>query len=167
MGIQVSPRAGLSFLCSSHRAENQTWDLMDALEQALLRLVWLEQKRLAQVLAAHGLTISQYLVLASIWQREDGCPMGELAGEMLQSSATMTGIVDRLVRLHLVQREPGASDRRVVVIGLTASGHDLMVRVQCDKRARLEHVLRGLPEDDRYAFLRLIEQYLEASATQY
>ena len=89
--------------------------------------------------------------------------MGELAGEMLQSSATMTGIVDRLVRLRLVQREPRATDRRVVIIGLTDSGRGLMSRVQHDKRARLEQILLRLPQEDRCTFLRLIEEYLEAS----
>ena len=164
MGIQEYPRTRLSFLCSSHTMADETADPIDALEHALLRLAWLEQKRLAQTLAAHGLTVPQYLVLASVWQREDGCPMGELAGEMLQSSATMTGIVDRLVRLRLVQREPGSTDRRVVVIGLTESGKGLMSLVERDKRARLEHILARLPVGDRYTFLQLIEAYLEASS---
>ncbi len=164
MSVQAGAHTRLSFLCSSQAGENQSGDAVNALEHALLRLVWLEQKRLAQTLAPHGLTVSQYLVLASIWQREDGSPMGELAGEMMQSSATMTGIVDRLVRLRLVQRWSGPSDRRVVVIGLTESGRDLMLRVSRDKREQLEQIVLRMPEADRFAFLRLIEAYLDASS---
>jgi DNA-binding MarR family transcriptional regulator len=66
------------------------------------------------------------------------------------------------VRLRLVQREPGATDRRIVVIGLTESGRALLGRVQSDKRARLEQILQRMAEDDRDTFFRLIEEYLDA-----
>src|SRR3990172_6049112 len=130
-------------------------DSIEALEQAMLGLVWLEQKRLAQVLAGHSLTVPQFIVLSSIWQRQQGCQMSELAGEMLQSSATMTGIVERLVRLNLVQRQAVPSDRRLVVIDLTDEGRRMLARVRRAKLARLQRILERMPADAQSALMRV------------
>jgi DNA-binding MarR family transcriptional regulator len=161
MGVQTR-RPASGFFCGA-RSEAGEQDMLDVLENEMLRLVWLEQKRLAQTLAAHRLTVPQFLVLASIWERHSSCQMGELAGDMLQSSATMTGIVDRLVGMQLVYRLATPGDRRVVMIDLTAQGRDLMVQVRADKRERLQRILDHMAEHDRLALLRLIGEYLAAS----
>ena len=126
MSAQTHRPAG-GFFCGA-RSDPGNLDMLEVLENEMLRLVWLEQKRLAQTLAAHSLTVPQFLVLASIWERHSGCQMGELAGDMLQSSATMTGIVDRLVSMQLVYRQAVPADRRVVMIDLTPQGRDVLAR---------------------------------------
>lgn len=162
MIVHTAQRTQSGFLCGTRTPSGES-ALAERLEQALLRLVWLEQKRLAQALAVHGLTVSQFLVLASLWQRQDGCQMGQLAEQMLQSSATMTGIVDRLVRMDFVERQTAPLDRRVVVIDLTERGRDVLSRVQREKLHQLQRVLDGLPESDGVSLVRLIEEYLDQS----
>jgi DNA-binding MarR family transcriptional regulator len=154
-------RAHPGFLCGAHEQEEH--GALEVFEADLLRLIWLEQKRLAQTLAAHGLTFSQFLVMASIWERQEGCPMSDLAGQMLQSSATMTGIVDRLVRLQLVRRQSVPADRRVIVVGLTERGRDLIVRVRAEKRADLDRILGLMPAGEGSLFMRLLHNYLDVS----
>ena len=166
MAVQTGQRARAGFLCRTQAADDQELEPVVAFEQVMLRLVWLEQKRWGQILASHGLTVSQFLVLAAVWGRQDGCQMGELAGDMLQSSATMTGIVDRLVRMELVHRHAVASDRRLVLIDLTERGRELLGRVRGEKLARLRQILERLPEADRLALVHLISAYLEASEEQ-
>lgn len=156
-------RTQSGFLCRGRTQESSALDLIETFEQVMLRLVWLEQKRWAQILGEHGLTVAQFLVLAAIWERQDGCHMGELAGDMLQSSATMTGIVDRLVRMDLVHRQTVASDRRLVLIDLTDSGRTILVHVQGEKRSDVQQILDRLPEADRSELIRLLAAYLEAS----
>lgn len=156
-------RTRSGFLCRGHVQGNDALDMVESFEQVMLRLVWLEQKRWAQILGDHGLTVAQFLVLAAIWERQDGCHMGELAGDMLQSSATMTGIVDRLVRMDLVQRQAVAADRRLVLIDLTESGRAVLVRVQGKKRHDVQRIFDRLPETDRIEMVRLIAAYLAAS----
>lgn len=142
-------------------------DSVEALEQTMLGLIWLEQKRLAQVLAAHSLTVPQFIVLSSISERQQGCYMGELAGEMLQSSATMTGIVDRLVRMNLVQRQAVLSDRRLVVIDLTEEGRQTLARVRRAQLERLQRILARMAAADQAAFMRLVGLYLTLSNEAY
>jgi DNA-binding MarR family transcriptional regulator len=87
--------------------------------------------------------------------------MGQLADEMLQSSATMTGIVDRLVRMTLVHRQALANDRRVVVVDLTENGRSLLQRVRDEKIERLQQILDRMPGDDQRSMFRLITLYLD------
>jgi DNA-binding MarR family transcriptional regulator len=51
--------------------------------------------------------------------------MRELGEVGLQDAPTMTGIVDRLVKMKLVRRRRAATDRRVVLVEATAEGREL------------------------------------------
>lgn len=131
------------------------------LEHALQRLMWTEQKRFGALLDEHHLTLPQFLVLASIHQHGNGCPIGALAEEMFQSYPTMTGIVDRLKKAGLVSRGDDPHDRRKVVVSLTRAGGALLDRARNARRARMADALAHLSQRDRREFLRLLTRYLE------
>lgn len=163
MPIRDPGQARSRFLCRQSQSDLQQGSPIEMLDQMLMRLVWLEQKRWAHILAQYGLTAPQFLALAAMWEQDSGCHMGELAGETLQSSATMTGIVDRLVRMNLVRRQALASDRRVVLIGLTEEGRSLLVRVRRDRSERLAQTIERLPRAEWSELIRLIALYLDVS----
>ncbi len=48
--------------------------------------------------------------------------MGQLAEDLDVSVASVTGIVDRMERRGLVERERGTGDRRVIMVDLTEAG---------------------------------------------
>jgi MarR family 2-MHQ and catechol resistance regulon transcriptional repressor len=50
----------------------------------------------------------------------------ELAGKMLKSGGNITMVIDNLEKRKLVQRTPHASDRRAIIISLTAAGNKLI-----------------------------------------
>ncbi len=134
----------------------------DVIEHSLQRLMWTEQKKLTQVLDEHDLTLPQFLVLISIHRRGTGCPIGKLADEMLQSYATMTGIVDRLEDAKLVARDrQDPEDRRKVVVSITPPGRQLLERAKSARRERLVHALRKFSLRDQHEFLRLLTLYLD------
>jgi DNA-binding MarR family transcriptional regulator len=74
------------------------------------------------------LTLPQFDVLAQLWRREDGMTPGELTRELLVTAGNVTGIVERLVRLGLAQRQPVPEDRRAVRVRLTPRGQQVMQR---------------------------------------
>ena len=80
--------------------------------------------RLSMKLAAYQVTPAQLGVLALLWE-EDGLPLTELAQRTHVEGATMTGIIDRLERLGLVERRRDSPDRRVIFTCLTAAGRRL------------------------------------------
>jgi len=135
-------------------------------ERLLLRVSWLEQRRFAQDLAQFGLTLPQFVALRAI-RREKQPTMTTLADETLQRCATMTGIVDRLVKMGLVVRQRDPEDRRRVLVELTATGSELMQRVRLSREQRLRETLVHLPDGDAPELLRLLKLYLRTFSEQY
>jgi len=68
-----------------------------------------------------GLTIPQMRLLWAL-RDEDGLPVGTLADHLAVNPSTITGHVDRLVRMGLVRREEDPADRRIVRNYLTEQG---------------------------------------------
>ena len=160
---------------------------LSEIEQLLLQVSWLEQRRFAQDIAALNLTPPQFVILHSILSRgahptphtpprtrgavaesRGGVPtMSALAYDTLQHCATVTGIVDRLEKMGLVTRQRDAQDRRQVLVELTPLGGDLLSKIRGSREKRLRETLQRLSEQDASEFLRLLCAYLEAFRLQY
>jgi DNA-binding MarR family transcriptional regulator len=132
------------------------------MEQLILRVSWMEQRRFAQQLSDFGLTVPQFFVLRAIRRREQHLTMSKLADETMQRCATITGIVGRLVRMGLVKRKRDKQDRRRVLVELTPRGRKLVDRVRRHRAHRLRETLSRLEPRDARELLRLLKMYLEA-----
>ncbi len=75
-------------------------------------------------LAPHGVSPMQYVVLSALWER-DVQSGAELTAKLRIDSATITGIIDRLVAAGWAARAPDARDRRIQRVVLTAAGRSL------------------------------------------
>lgn len=82
--------------------------------------------------------------------------MTDLAEATDISSASLTGIVDRLEQRGLVHRDRSDDDRRVVTVGLTARGHSVTRGAHDDMTRRLSEMLAPLDIDERAELLRLL-----------
>ena len=81
-----------------------------------------------------GVTASQAMLLNFLGE-EDRILSRSLGQKLQISSATMTGILDRLEKMDLVERQPHPDDRRAILICLTEQGrscakelHSIMVK---------------------------------------
>jgi DNA-binding MarR family transcriptional regulator len=134
---------------------------LEALDLGLRRLMWLEQKRLAQILAEYSLTVPQFFVLVNLVHRGNGCTIGDLANNLSQSNATMTGIIDRLEAERLaVRTRGGETDRRKVMVQVTAKGRALLERAKNTRRESMRRSLVAFPAHDLQTFVRLLDTYL-------
>ena len=138
-----------------------------SIEQLILRVGWLEQRRFAQDLSDFDLTVPQFFVLRSISLSEQQCTMSALAGDTLQHCATMTGIVDRLAKMGLVTRQRDVCDRRQVLVELTPAGREVLAKVHGSREKRLRETLACLSAQDARELLRLLRAYLDAFRLQY
>ena len=91
-----------------------------------------------------GVTASQAMLLNFLGE-EDRILSRSLGQKLQISSATMTGILDRLEKLALVERQPHPDDRRAILICLTDLGrsaaeeiHSIMVKANRDYLGRLD-----------------------------
>lgn len=74
------------------------------------------------------LTLPQFDVMAQLYRNQAGMTPRELTRELLVTAGNLTGIVERLVGLGLVGRQPVPEDRRAVRLSLTPRGRRLMSR---------------------------------------
>ena len=128
----------------------------------LLRLLQAAQRR---TFGEYGLDSSSFDVLATL-RRSDPphrlTPAALMRAGMITSGA-VTQRLDRLETSRLVIRMPNPSDGRVVDVGLTDAGRELVDRVLPDYVATGERLLAGLTPDQRddlAASLRLVLQSL-------
>lgn len=138
-----------------------------SIEHLLLQVSWLEQRRFARDLATLGLTVPQFLALRSVLHRGRQPTMSALADETWQRCATVTGIVDRLVKMGLVMRQRDPSDRRRVLVEPTPAARELLDKARQTRERRLRETLTRLPAQDAQELLRLLRLYLEAFGLQY
>jgi DNA-binding MarR family transcriptional regulator len=100
-----------------------------AIKDAFHSLMWIAIRQFSHRLHPFGLTYPQFIALAALAAHQQDCPMRDLTNVTFQDPPTMTGIVDRLVKMKLVQRTRSQTDRRVVLVGATPTGIDLVNKI--------------------------------------
>lgn len=90
---------------------------------SLARTYRLGSRRQGRVLAALGLTVPQFDVLATLFRSPpEGLRMGELSARLLVTEGNVTGLVGRMETAGLVARAPDPADARAVRVTLTPAG---------------------------------------------
>lgn len=94
------------------------------------------------------LTLPQFDVLVQLALREEGMTPGELTRELLVTAGNVTGIVERLAGVGLVERCPVPDDRRAVRLRLTPRGRRLMRKAVPRHRRDVGALLGCVPRRD-------------------
>ncbi|MBI3087903.1 MAG: MarR family transcriptional regulator [Candidatus Omnitrophica bacterium] len=102
-----------------------------------------------------GTTQTQFLLLMAI-HAQGQCTMSQLARNMHVRMPTATGVVTRLVAAGFVRRIPHPTDRRQVIVTLTAKGRGFIREFQGVVRRRWEEVLRSLSATELAMFHRVV-----------
>lgn len=87
------------------------------------------QRLYRPLLAEHGLTYPQYLVMLVLWE-EDGLLVSEIGARLGLDSASTTPLLQRMEQSGLVVRTRSTSDERRVIVELTEQGRSLRDEVQ-------------------------------------
>jgi DNA-binding MarR family transcriptional regulator len=90
--------------------------------------------------------------------------MSELADALYCHASNVTGIVDRLESRGLVERRPGAGDRRVRTLVLTTEGAEVRAQVVALLSEPPEAIAR-LPEADQRALRDILRLALAEEKT--
>ncbi|SRR5579875_2514309 len=111
-------------------------------------------------LKAHEVTISQWAILKQLWQQE-GRSQVELQELLGLDGATITGLIQRMIHLDLIQRRPDLNDRRVQRVFLTKRGRNLEHITKALEDAVNSRALKGFSADERTFFIRLLTRALQ------
>ncbi|MBE3558000.1 MAG: MarR family transcriptional regulator [Ktedonobacteraceae bacterium] len=110
-----------------------------------------------QFFAEHGLSTRQYWALQHL-DEQRGCSMVELSRVLFTDKSNVTGIIDRLERLHLVTRTIDPRDRRVQLVTLTPQGRLLRDTLQEQHNMRIQEYLSVIES----SHLPVLRDYLQA-----
>jgi DNA-binding MarR family transcriptional regulator len=115
------------------------------------------EARLERALKPTGLSVAGFRVLR-VCNRFGSTTMGELSDYSLTDRTTLTRVVDELVAAGLVARGKSAGDRRKVMLELTAAGRRLFQRASNLVSRDLLELMRGLPQDELRAAIRVHQE---------
>ncbi len=112
-------------IAGDYRAEVKLLDRIEEVLVALRRVIRATDLHSKYLAKTTGLTAPQILLLQAI--RDKGQEtIGELANDISLSQATVTTILDRLEKRHLVYRERSEEDRRKVHVHLTGEALQIL-----------------------------------------
>jgi DNA-binding MarR family transcriptional regulator len=107
-------------------------------------------------LRAYGLSAGARQVLAVLDGDGGSLSPTKIADRLIITTASMTSLLDTLQRRGLVQRTPDATDRRRVVVTITADGRTVIRRLLPEMLALQEEVAAALSPGDRAELVRLL-----------
>lgn len=148
---------------TSHTREEQIKTLKDI----FVSLIWIAARQFSHHVQTFGLTHPQFMVLVSLATHQQACTMRDLTDITFQDPPTMTGIIDRLVKMKLVRRTRSEQDRRVVLVEATLAGVELINRF---KDETMQEDLKGyakFSDEDLSTLERSLRYLLRMHVGQY
>ncbi len=113
--------------------------------------------RTLEHIRAIGLTESQFSALETLGHKGP-LTAGELCRKQLVSAGNMTVVIDNLERERLVRRVRSTTDRRVILIHLTAKGKALFENVFPKHARYVTELASVLEEDEQRHLARLLKK---------
>lgn len=111
-------------------------------------------------LSPFGVTPVQFYVLAAMWE-QDGIKFKDLASGTSMDGATLTGILDRLERLDLVERRNDPDDRRSRLIFLQEKAKKIKNEMTGIALGLNREIAEQFPAEDFHTFLKVLDQLSE------
>ena len=106
------------------------------------------------------ITIDQWLVLNAIAERPDISQL-EIAEKVFKDAASITRIIDLLIKKKYLQRETHNSDRRRFSLGLTEEGRELIKSISKLVKQNRAKALKGITEKELVQMKQTLTQIID------
>ncbi len=110
-----------------------------------------------------GLSQASWVAVAAIASAPSPLSQSELAQLLGVEGATIVSMVDRLVKLDLVQRVPTQADRRKKLLLATAQGKALYEKVRSEADAIGKEILENVAEQDMQIAMQVLTKVFAAT----
>lgn len=107
-----------------------------------------------------GLTPMQCLFMEALWE-EDGLSVGEIGRRIALDTATLAGILDRLVTAGWVRREADAQDGRVARVYLTERATAAIDQLAATMEQTNDELLKNFSLEERLLLKRFLRDFRE------
>ena len=119
------------------------------------------RKKAEHFLQPFGLTDVQFnlmMLLKHQSKKGAGLSQAQLSSMMLVNRANITALVDRMERAGFVTRTSSPSDRRSNIIQLTASGEELLDKIEPLYAQEVKRIMDVLVEDEQKRLIGMLEK---------
>ncbi|HKU10196.1 MarR family winged helix-turn-helix transcriptional regulator [Sinomonas terrae] len=140
-------------MTSGARGAGDAWSLTDVITRLRRTL----RASVREELPWESLPMAQVELLQRLAE-EPGLGVSELAVRQHLARNTVSNLVQQMVTSGLLERHAHESDRRAVVLNLTADGRERLLSWQQANERRIRRALEGLSAESRHA----IDQALPA-----
>ncbi len=130
------------------------------LHQQFFTLVWLGFRQMVSRLQKYHLTQPQFATLAALVRYQQPATMQQLTKVTFQDAPTMTGVVNRLLKMGLVRRTRSENDRRVVLVEATPEAVVLIEEIDRDLRDESPAGFSRISEDDLDKLEKMLDNIL-------
>jgi DNA-binding MarR family transcriptional regulator len=137
----------------------KTFDPLDGIGRVLSRVKMEMHEALEQELAPFDITAAQYLILLNLATGEVDSA-SELCRGVSYDPGAMTRMLDRLERKGLIRRVRSPTDRRKVLLELTAEGKAVYPKLTAKYAEVLNRFLRGFTTTEAQELAKLLERML-------
>ena len=96
-------------------------NLIDNIIEDLSSMITIMHRSLLSEFASKGLSRNHVMVM-KVLSKSGALPVSIIAKELFISRPQMTHLIDKLIILDMVERQPDQDDRRVINIALTGKG---------------------------------------------
>lgn len=110
-----------------------------------------------------GLSQASWVAVAAIASAPNPLSQSELAQRLGVEGATVVTMIDRLVKLNLVQRVATAADRRKKLLVVTDQGKELYEKVRTEADALGKEILEDVDSQDMQTAMRVLEKIYGAT----
>ncbi|HWV51345.1 MarR family transcriptional regulator [Pseudorhodoplanes sp.] len=135
---------------ADHEAELRLW-------LRLLTCTTLIENEIRQRLRTEfDITLPRFDLMAQLDRAQNGMTLGELSQRMMVSNGNVTGLVERLVSLNLVERKPAPNDRRAMIVTLTPEGRRTFRSLARTHENWIADIFSGLEPDEIETLMKLL-----------
>jgi DNA-binding MarR family transcriptional regulator len=134
--------------------------LVTAMLTASRVLVGVAARSLAEV--EETVTVTQFRTLV-VLDTHGELNLNGLAELLDVTPSTAMRMIDRLLGAALVTRRENSANRREVVLGLTAAGHDLVSRVMKRRRQEISRIVDQMPAGRRADLVAALRAFADAA----
>ncbi len=120
------------------------------------RTTALMARRLNETLAKHEITLSHWVVLCCLWQK-DGLPVMYIASQLQHIGGTLSDLLSRMEKRKLIKRKRDKRDRRILRVYLTDEGSALSQKIPPVVHAEWHHAWQDLTSDELHDFSKILD----------